>query len=72
MILVDTSIWIDHLRSGNAALVRLLNDNAVLAHPSVTGELALGDLRHRDEVSSLLHGLPPGRRSGWRLAAREW
>ena len=58
MILVDTSIWIDHLRRGDAALVRLLNDNAVLAHPSVTGELALGGLRHRDEVISLLRGLP--------------
>ncbi len=58
MILVDTSIWIDHLRTGDAALVRLLNDNAVLAHPWVTGELALGDLRHRDEVISLLRGLP--------------
>ena len=58
MILVDTSIWIDHLRTGDAALVRLLNDNAVLAHPWVTGELSLGDLRHRDEVISLLRGLP--------------
>jgi predicted nucleic acid-binding protein len=58
VILVDTSIWIDHLRRGDAALVRLLNDNAVLAHPSVTGELALGDLHHRDEVSSSLH-CPP-------------
>lgn len=58
MILVDTSIWIDHLRSGNAALVRLLDNSAVLAHPWVTGELALGDLRHRDEVISLLCGLP--------------
>jgi predicted nucleic acid-binding protein len=58
VILVDTSIWIDHLRTGDAALVRLLNDNAVLAHPWVTGELSLGDLRHRDEVISLLRGLP--------------
>ena len=58
MILVDTSIWIDHLRSGNAALVRLLDNSAVLAHPWVTGELALGNLSHRDEVISLLRGLP--------------
>ncbi len=58
MILVDTSIWIDHLRSGNAALVRLLDNSAVLAHPWVTGELALGNLSHRDEVISLLCGLP--------------
>ena len=72
MILVDTSILIDHLRRGDAAPVRLLNDNAVLAHPSVTGELALGDLHHRDEVSSSLHGPPKAvvagamtRCSGW-------
>ena len=58
MILVDTSIWIDHLRSGSAALVRLLDNSAVLAHPWVTGELALGNLSHRDEVISLLRGLP--------------
>lgn len=58
MILVDTSIWIDHLRSGNAALVRLLDNSAVLTHPWVTGELALGNLSHRDEVISLLRGLP--------------
>jgi len=58
VILVDTSIWIDHLRSGNAALVRLLDNSAVLAHPWVTGELALGNLSHRDEVIWLLSGLP--------------
>ncbi|NNM96694.1 MAG: type II toxin-antitoxin system VapC family toxin [Candidatus Dormibacteraeota bacterium] len=58
MILVDTSIWIDHLRNGNAALVRLLDSSAVLAHPWITGELALGNLSHRDEVIWLLCGLP--------------
>jgi len=58
VILVDTSIWIDHLRSGNATLARLLGNSAVLAHPWVTGELALGNLSRRDEVIGLLHGLP--------------
>ncbi len=58
MILVDTSIWIDHLRNGNAALARLLDSSAVLAHPWITGELALGNLSHRDEVIWLLCGLP--------------
>ncbi len=58
MILVDTPLWIDHLRSGNAALVRLLENNAVLAHPWVTGELALGTLNRREEFTSLLRGLP--------------
>lgn len=58
MILVDTSVWIDHLRSANTVLAHLLNNGAVLAHPWVTGELALGDLSHRDEVIGLLRGLP--------------
>jgi len=44
MILVDTSIWIDHLRSGDAAVARLLGDGVVVNHPWVTGELALGNL----------------------------
>lgn len=50
MILVDSSIWIDHLRSGNATLAQLLDTSAVLAHPWVTGELALGNLGNRDEA----------------------
>lgn len=58
MILVDTSIWIDHLRSGDGDLVSLLENSAVLAHPWVTGELALGNLNHRGEVIALLQGLP--------------
>lgn len=58
MILVDTSIWIDHLRAGDVELIGLLNDNGVLAHPWVTGELALGHLSRRTEVLRLLHNLP--------------
>lgn len=58
MILVDTSIWVDHLRAGNAMLARLLGDGAVLGHPWVTGELALGNLSGRDEVIGLLAALP--------------
>lgn len=58
MILVDTSVWIDHLRVGSAALASLLERSAVLAHPWVVGELALGNLRRRDEVLGLLDGLP--------------
>lgn len=58
MILVDTSVWIDHFRSGNPALARLLDNNAVVAHPWVTGELALGNLSDRDEVIGLLRALP--------------
>jgi len=58
VILVDTSVWVDHLRSGNAALGRLLESGAVLGHPWVTGELCLGNLGRRSEVIGLLRGLP--------------
>lgn len=58
MILVDTSVWVDHLRSGDTELAALLEGGAVLAHTWVIGELALGSLTHRSEVSSLLEGLP--------------
>jgi predicted nucleic acid-binding protein len=58
VILVDTSLWIDHLRSGNDVLADLLDNSAVLAHPWVTGELALGNLTHRAEILALLRALP--------------
>ena len=58
MILVDTSIWVDHLRAGNRALAELLERSAVLGHPWVTGELALGSLSRRNEVLQLLNSLP--------------
>ncbi len=58
MILVDTSVWIDHLRCGNAELARFLDNSAILAHPWVTGELALGNLSRREEILRLLRELP--------------
>lgn len=58
MILVDTSVWIDHLRQGDAELTRLLNLGQVLAHPFVTGELSLGNLQKRDMILNALDGLP--------------
>ena len=58
MILVDTSIWIQHLREGNAALRRLLEQGQVLSHPFVIGELALGNLKQRDLVLGALEDLP--------------
>ena len=58
MILVDTSVWIEHLRSGNTELARLLTESAVLGHPWVTGEISLGNLRNRSEVIGLLQRLP--------------
>ncbi len=57
MILVDTSIWIDHLRASDERLARLLAEGQVLAHPFVTGELALGNLRNRDAVLGALQDL---------------
>ena len=59
MILVDTSVWVDHLRAGDAALEGLLNGSQVLMHPFVLGELACGNLRKRGEVLALLKDLPP-------------
>jgi predicted nucleic acid-binding protein len=58
VILVDTSIWIDHLRTSDGQLVVLLEAGRVLAHPFVTGEIALGRLRQRDLVLSALADLP--------------
>lgn len=58
MILVDTSVWVDHLRSGEPALVAALQEERVLMHPFVLGELACGNLRNRDEVLELLARLP--------------
>ena len=58
MILVDTSVWINHLRSGDATLVKLLNGSQVLVHPFVSGELACGNLSNRTKVLRLFSALP--------------
>ena len=58
MILVDTSVWIDHLRAGNRRLRSLLEEAEVLSHPFVVGELACGTLRNREELLTLLQALP--------------
>jgi len=58
VILVDTSVWIDHLRRGETALAEALDAGEVLMHPIVLGEVACGTLRHRDEVLSLMRDLP--------------
>lgn len=58
MILVDTSIWIDHFRAGNARLQSLLLAEQVACHPFVIGELACGNLRRREEILRLLSDLP--------------
>lgn len=58
MILADTSVWIDHLRTRDPTLERLLMEGRVLSHPFVIGELALGNLRQRDVVLTALADLP--------------
>ena len=61
MILVDTSVWVDHLRAGDHTLVRLLESKQVLIHPFVIGELALGNIRQRANLLAELQNLPQAR-----------
>ena len=58
MILVDTSVWIAHLRKGDSGLAELLTEALILVHPFVVGELACGDLRNRARILSDLEALP--------------
>ncbi len=58
MTLVDTSVWVEHLRHGLPRLARHLQEGEVLIHPWVIGELACGNLRNRSQVLELMQGLP--------------
>ena len=58
MILVDTSVWINHLRTPSKLLSQLLDLEQVVIHPFVVGELACGNLANRKEIIALLHSLP--------------
>jgi len=58
MILIDTSVWIDHINASDPVLVGLLTDGRVLVHPYVIAEVALGSLRSRETVLGALHDLP--------------
>jgi len=61
MILVDTSVWVDHLRSGDPVLAELLESSRVVMHPMVLGELACGNLQNRRQLLQLwqqLESLP--------------
>jgi hypothetical protein len=60
MVLVDTSVWVAHLRHGSPELVALLDDARVLCHPFVVGELACGNLANRQEILDLVRALPAG------------
>ncbi len=61
MVLVDTSIWVSHLRTGEAPLKALLQRDEVLCHPFIVGELACGNITNRQEILSLLQALPMAR-----------
>jgi predicted nucleic acid-binding protein len=58
MILVDTTVWIDHLRKADGQLLKLLEIGTVLTHPLIIEEIACGYLRDRTELTTLLHSLP--------------
>ncbi len=58
MVLVDTSVWVAHLRGGNIGLEALLDDGHVVCHPFIVGELACGNLKNRSGILSLFQALP--------------
>jgi predicted nucleic acid-binding protein len=58
MVLVDTSVWVEHLRHGCPGLEFLLDEGDVLCHPFIIGELACGRLSRRAEILALLRSLP--------------
>jgi len=58
MILVDTSIWIDHFNESDEELVNLLNSGKVCIHPFIIGELSCGNISNRKEILTLLKALP--------------
>ena len=58
MVLVDTSVWVDHWRRSDAVLVSLLHEGEVACHPFILGELACGNLHDRGQVIDLLAALP--------------
>ena len=58
MVIVDTPIWINHLRKGDRHLEKLLLDAEVICHEFVFGELACGNLKNRTEILALLQSLP--------------
>ncbi len=58
MILADSSVWIDHIRVHDPRLERLLQEDRVLGHPCVTGEIALGSMRDRTAIIGFIADLP--------------
>ena len=56
-VLVDTSVWVGHLRKGDAHLAQLLDKGRVLCHPFIIGEIACGNLKSRTEILDALSEL---------------
>lgn len=64
MVLVDTSVWVSHLRDGNEELADLLDAGEVLCHPMIVGELACGNIKDRSVILSFLEFMPMGPEAG--------
>jgi predicted nucleic acid-binding protein len=58
MVLVDTSVWVSHLRLGNPKLQEMLQEGKVVSHPFIIGELTCGNISNRVEIISLMQSLP--------------
>ncbi len=58
MVLVDTSVWVTHLRQGSRHLEELLMNDEVVCHPFIVGELACGNIKNRRVFLTLLQSLP--------------
>ena len=58
MVLVDTSVWVSHLRHANEHLQKLLHGGEVVCHPFIVGELACGNLKNRNDILTCLQSLP--------------
>ena len=58
MLIVDTSVWIDHFRNSNSELISALESGIVVMHPHIIGEISLGNIKQRDLVLNLLMDLP--------------
>ncbi len=57
LVLVDTSVWVEHFRNPNQTLIELLLHDQVKIHPFIIGELACGTPPDRRNTLALLENL---------------